>query len=137
MAGRYPDYVSDIYKIVNRKICNEYLMQCGKLRKKLLALHIKQAKEYINLCRKMNLRITKAILFGSQATGTAHGDSDIDLLLVSDIFKANTLDNWKLLAPVTARLFNVEPHPYPEKNFLKGDPFIDEIKRTGIEIKLD
>ncbi len=101
------------------------------------AAAIKQAKEYVDLCRKMNLRIKRAILFGSQSTGTAHDDSDIDLLLVSDIFKNNTLDNWKLLAPVTARLFNVEPHPYPEKKFLKGDPFIDEIRRTGIEIKLD
>ena len=97
---------------------------------------VKLAEEYVAMCIRMNLRISKAILFGSQSTGTAHGDSDIDLLLVSDKFRANTLENWKMLAPITAQLYNVEPHPYPEKNFLKGDPFIDEVKRTGIEIKI-
>ena len=76
------------------------------------------------------------MLFGSQAAGTGRRDSDIDLFLVSSKFKRNSLDNWKMLAPVTARLYDVEPHPCPEKNFLKGDPFIDEVKRTGIEIKI-
>jgi hypothetical protein len=36
----------------------------------------------------------------------------------------------------TAHLFDVEPHPYPVKNFEIGDPFIDEVKRAGIEIKI-
>ena len=91
---------------------------------------------YINKCRQKNIPISTAILFGSQATGTAHGDSDIDLLLVSNRFTQNTLENWKMLAPITAHLYEVEPHPYPEENFKRGDPFIDEIKRTGIEIKV-
>lgn len=82
----------------------------------------------------MNLPIQKAYLFGSYSKGTAHADSDIDLLLVSDKFLNNTLDNWKMLSPVTAILYDVEPHPYPVKNFLKGDPFLEEILKTGIEI---
>lgn len=100
------------------------------------AAAINMAKQYLELCKQINLHITKAILFGSYATGTAHRDSDIDLLLISDMFKNNTLENWKMLAPVTARLYNVEPHPYPEKKFREGDPFINEIKRKGIEIKI-
>jgi len=36
IEGRYPDYVSNIYKIANRKYAAEYLSQCRKLRKKLL-----------------------------------------------------------------------------------------------------
>ena len=97
---------------------------------------VKMARRYIEMCRQINLPISKAILFGSQATGSAHSDSDIDLFLVSERFKHNSLDNWKMLAPVTARLYDVEPHPCSEKSFLKGDPFIDEVKRTGIEIKV-
>jgi len=88
------------------------------------------------MCRQFNVPISKAILFSSQATGTAHGDSDIDLLLVSAKFKNNTLENWKMLAPITARLYDVEPHPYPEKNFRRGDPFLAEILKTGIEIEI-
>ena len=100
------------------------------------AAAIRLARRYIEMCRQINLPISKAILFGPQVSGTAHGDSDIDLLLVCSKFKNNALDNWKMLAPVTARLYDVEPHPYPERNFRKGDPFIDEVKRTGIEIKV-
>lgn len=95
---------------------------------------IKLAKQYIDLCTQMNLPIYKAILFGSHANDNAQNESDIDLLLVSEMFVNNTLENWKLLAPITARLFEVEPHPYPYSNFIKGDPFINEIKKTGVEI---
>jgi uncharacterized protein len=95
---------------------------------------IRLAKRYIEMCNEMNLPIKKAYLFGSYSKGTAHADSDIDLLLVSDKFRNNTLDNWKMLSPITAKLYDVEPHPYPIKNFLKGDPFLTEVLKTGIEI---
>ena len=108
-----------------------------KIKKKITRKDaISLAKKYIEQCRQMNVTIQKAILFGSVSTGTAHNNSDIDLLLVSTMFKNNSLDNWKMLAPVTALLFEVEPHPYPYANFIKGDSFIDEIKKTGIEIKI-
>jgi HEPN domain-containing protein len=38
IEGRYPDYVSDIYKIVNSKYTANYLKQCQKLRRKLAGL---------------------------------------------------------------------------------------------------
>jgi uncharacterized protein len=95
---------------------------------------VKLAKQYVAMCKAINLPIQKAFLFGSHSKGTAHADSDIDLLLVSKKFQSNTLANWKMLAPVTARLYDVEPHPYPLKNFIKGDPFLDEVLKTAIEI---
>jgi predicted nucleotidyltransferase len=61
---------------------------------------IKLASEYVMQCHKLNIPIIKAILFGSQVNGKPHSESDIDLLLVSEKFKNNSLDNWKLLAPV-------------------------------------
>jgi predicted nucleotidyltransferase len=101
-----------------------------------LTTAIKLATKYIELCNQSGIGISKAILFGSQTSGAANGDSDIDLLLVSNKFINNSLENWKLLAPVTARLYDVEPHPYPTAKYKKGDPFLDEVKRTGIEIKV-
>ena len=92
------------------------------------------AKQYVRMCEQINVPISRAILFGSQARGTAHGDSDIDLLLVSPKFTRDTLKNWQMLVPVTAKLFDVEPHPYREKNFRKGDPFLEEVMREGIEV---
>jgi predicted nucleotidyltransferase len=93
-----------------------------------------EAKQYIAACNAQNIPVRKAILFGSQVRGTATNDSDIDLLIVSSSFSDNSLDNWKLLSPITARFYHVEPHPYPTKNFSTGDPFVNEIKKYGIEI---
>jgi predicted nucleotidyltransferase len=101
------------------------------------AAAIKIAKQYVELCRELNLQIKKAFLFGSFAKGTASNDSDIDLLLVSDQFIPNSLENWKMLAPITAKLYQVEPHPYPTKNYDKGDPFLAEIKKDSIEIRVN
>ncbi|MBS3093120.1 nucleotidyltransferase domain-containing protein [Candidatus Pacearchaeota archaeon] len=36
---------------------------------------------------KKTTRIEKAILFGSTATGKAHGESDVDILIISKDFK--------------------------------------------------
>jgi predicted nucleotidyltransferase len=98
---------------------------------------IKLAKQFVGKCNERGLEIKKAMLFGSYVTGIPDNNSDIDLLLVSDKFSNNTLDNWKLLAPITAKLYDIEPHPYPVKRFLKGDPFVEVVKQTGIEIRVD
>ena len=92
------------------------------------------AKKYIAMCNQSGLPISKAILFGSVISGKSSADSDIDLLLVSDKFITDSFMNWKMLAPVTAKYFDIEPHPSPTKNFRKGDPFLNEILKTGIEI---
>lgn len=91
-------------------------------------------RKYVRLCNVQNIFFTKVILFGSVATGTARPESDIDVLLVSDQFTHDSVQNWRMLAPVTAQLFAIEPHPYPTDSYLRRDPFIDEIERTGIEI---
>ena len=106
----------------------------GKIKK---STALKLANQYIEMCRLSGININKAFLFGSYSKGTSQSESDIDVLLVGDSFINNTFENWKMLAPITARLYDVEPHPYPTKMFIKGDPFVDEIKRTGIEINLD
>ena len=38
IGGRYPDYVSDIYKIVTVKYTANYLKQCQKVKRKLTGL---------------------------------------------------------------------------------------------------
>lgn len=35
LEGRYPDYVSDVNRIITRKYAENYLIQCKQLRKKL------------------------------------------------------------------------------------------------------
>ena len=97
---------------------------------------IRLIREYVSVCNQKNIHFNKVILFGSYVSGNATKDSDINVLLVSDQFTNNSFDNWRFLSPITAKFYDVEPHPYPTSNYLKGDPFIDEINKTGIEIKI-
>jgi predicted nucleotidyltransferase len=89
------------------------------------------------MCLLSGIDVSRAILFGSLVSGAAGEDSDIDLLIVSKKFKNNTLENWKIISPISSLFYDVDPHPYPLDKFMKGDPFINEIKLKGIEITID
>lgn len=99
---------------------------------------IKIVKEFINACEENNISFSKVILFGSMVSGKNHEYSDIDVALVSQKFNEKPFRNWSLLTPVkikSKKFLSIEPHPFSEKYFKEGDPFIEEIKKTGLEIK--
>jgi predicted nucleotidyltransferase len=91
-------------------------------------------KDYIEDCKKRNIYFQKVILFGSMVSGMTHEYSDIDLALVSDQFIGNPIDDRHLLAPINIHYSEIEPHTFSTKDFEEGDPLIEEIKKTGIEI---
>jgi predicted nucleotidyltransferase len=93
-------------------------------------------KEYIDECKKRNIFFQKVILFGSIVSGRIHEYSDIDLALVSDQFNDDRYEDRHLLSPINIHYTDIEPHTYSTKYFEEGDPFIEEIKKTGIEIDL-
>jgi predicted nucleotidyltransferase len=95
---------------------------------------IEQAKSFLQKCKEQNINITKAILFGSVVNGNLTEDSDIDLLLVSDLFGTNRWDNAKILANINKNFSSIDAHPFPTEYFITGDPFINEIKKYGLEI---
>ena len=95
---------------------------------------INTVTDFLKNCEENNIFFKKVILFGSTVTGNVHPFSDIDVLLVSDQFGLSKWENAKLIARVNKKFSSIEAHTYPTKYFLKGDPFINEIKKTGIEI---
>lgn len=98
---------------------------------------IKIIREFIQACAERDITFNKVVLFGSVAENRAHQYSDIDVALVSDKFSGNPFKDWSMLTPVKTSnrdFIDIEPHPFPTGYFKKGDPFIDEIKKTGIEI---
>lgn len=95
---------------------------------------IKTAKSFINDCLTIGLSFHKVLLFGSFAKGTAHEWSDIDLLLISDQFNDNVFENLKLYSKINIKYPAIETHPYSTEYFSNGDPFIDEIRKEGIDI---
>lgn len=76
----------------------------------------------------------KLVLFGSYAKGNVHRYSDVDVAVWSPVFSGEFTDFEKALS-VLRNYPKIQAKLYPsfadENNF---DPFIEEIKRTGIVI---
>jgi predicted nucleotidyltransferase len=85
------------------------------------------------------LNIKKAILFGSYARNEQREHSDIDLALAADEFSGFGFEDRKFFSKINIKdeYMLIETKTYPTDYFEKGDPFIDEIKKTGIEIKIN
>jgi len=100
---------------------------------------IKTVKEFVSSLSDAGIEIEKAILFGSYAAGRQKEWSDIDLALVSRKFSGIRFRDSQLFSRLLIHypFYFIQAQTYPPGYFQKGDPFIDEIKRTGIEIKLD
>jgi predicted nucleotidyltransferase len=99
---------------------------------------IRIVKEFIQLCRENKLIFDKVILFGSAAKNQTTPWSDIDVAFISKDFKNDPVEDRRLLNKLSfknEKFLDIESHPYPTSYFKQGDPFIDEIRRTGIEIK--
>jgi predicted nucleotidyltransferase len=89
----------------------------------------------LSLLEAKNIKIQKAILFGSYASGTYNEWSDIDLALVSDDFSGNSfLDKLNLIDFVFASgkdlsLVTFTTQDYDDSLFAR-----DEIEKKGIVI---
>jgi predicted nucleotidyltransferase len=82
-----------------------------------------------------NLIIREAYVFGSYAQGRQNEWSDIDLALVSDQFEGNFFnDRSKLSSYVVRTDSDIETHPFRTEDFNAGNPFVEEILRTGVRI---
>jgi len=97
---------------------------------------IKYTRDFLHACESLPIKIDKAILFGSVLTGKSNEYSDIDLALFSGSFTDNILQNLDQVALVNIRFPDLDIHTYPTKAFSGKGLLLDEIKKTGIEIKL-
>jgi predicted nucleotidyltransferase len=82
------------------------------------------------------IKIDKAILFGSVLTGKSNENSDIDLALFSTNFTDNILQNLDLIAMINIRFPDLDIHTYPTTAFNGKGFLLDEIKKSGLEMKL-
>ncbi len=92
--------------------------------------------DYIDECNKLGVHFKKVILFGSNARNTPHEWSDVDLALVSDNFTGMRLEDRHKISRANIKFVDIEPHIFTTAYFEEGDPFIEEIIKTGKEIKL-
>lgn len=97
----------------------------------------KEIIEYIANLKKDRLPIKRVILFGSYAKGKQHKWSDIDLCVISPRFKNAFKDMQYLwLKRINDYGHAIEPVGFSPKDFREGSSVINEIKQTGIEIKI-
>jgi len=91
---------------------------------------------FLKACQSLPITIDRAILFGSVLTGKSNEYSDIDLALFSADFTDNILQNPDRIAMVNIRFPDLDIHTYPAKDYTSSGILLDEIKRSGLEIKI-
>jgi predicted nucleotidyltransferase len=92
--------------------------------------------KYLDLIKENYSDIESAYLFGSYAKGKSTDDSDIDIALIfTNLEDSRRFDIQVKLMLLAAKIDSrIEPHPISHEDFNSGDPFVVEIKKTGIEI---
>ena len=94
------------------------------------------AKEYANDVRSV-MHIDKVVLYGSYATGKATAQSDIDIcFFLPDFGEMHRVDIIIKLLDLTNKYKGTyfEPTAFPTSEIKRGNPFVNEILSTGIEI---
>jgi predicted nucleotidyltransferase len=95
---------------------------------------INTVKNFAEAIRNQGVDLKAVILFGSFARGEQREWSDIDVALVADEFIGVSFEDIKRFIDVTIQkpFFSIEPHTFNTTEFAQGNPFIEEIRRTGI-----
>ena len=98
-------------------------------------IDIKIAK-YLDLIKGKFADIESVYLFGSYAKGKSTDDSDIDVALIfTNLDDSKRFDIQVQLMMLASQIDSrIEPHPISHDDFNSGNPFVLEIKKTGIEI---
>ena len=102
-------------------------------------------KETDSLVRQYILKVASqtpgyvtAYVFGSFAKDTQKPESDIDIAVIIDNLKDSDKFDLQIQLMLLASQYDtrIEPHPIAKQDLLMGNPFAQEIKKTGIEISL-
>lgn len=97
---------------------------------------VELVKKYLQLLNSEGIKVERAFLYGSYLSGLNTSDSDIDLMVVTDVADNDYLAGkaWSLTKRINSK---IEPFLVSANRF-NGEyqsPMIDFIKRTGLEIE--
>lgn len=97
---------------------------------------INTVKNFAAAIRNRGIDVKAVILFGSYARGEQREWSDIDVALVADEFTGVSFEDIKQFIDVTIQktFYSIESHTFNTAEFAQGNPFIEEIQRTGIVV---
>ena len=97
----------------------------------------KIVRQYISTVSTQTPGFVTAYLFGSYAKNLQQPESDIDIALVINDLKDSEKFDIQVQLMLLASKFDsrIEPHPLSQQDLISDNPFVLEIKKTGIEIK--
>lgn len=98
------------------------------------SIAINQITELLKSLVAVGYQPQRAILFGSLAKGTAHEHSDIDLAVWDSRFTGSLTIDYEPIVRLLTRFPRIELHTFSTED--SGNPFVSEIRKTGIEIDL-
>ncbi|HHU50194.1 MAG: nucleotidyltransferase domain-containing protein [Caldicoprobacterales bacterium] len=94
----------------------------------------KIAERYAELLKE-EIDVQSVYLFGSYVKGTNTKDSDIDILVVSDSFGDDVIEDRVKLMKIRRKVdYRIEPHPLRSSEFDLSNPFVREVLNTSIRI---
>ena len=95
-------------------------------------------KNFINSVSEQQPGLVSAFLFGSYAKNNQRPESDIDIALIFDYLSDSDRFNLQVKLMIIASKIDtrIVPHPLSEQDLLTNNPFVMEIKKTGIELKV-
>ena len=93
-------------------------------------------KQFISTVAIQTPGFVTAYLFGSFARNNQGPDSYIDIALIIDnLNDSDKIDKQVQLMLLAAPFdIRIEPHPISKQDLISGNPFVHEIRKTGIEI---
>lgn len=97
---------------------------------------IERVQSFTNDILASGIPLDRVILFGSYVRNQQHEYSDIDVALVSPVFSGWGFEDRKYFSKISIQkdFIDIETKTFPTDYFEKGDPFIEEILKTGIEV---
>ncbi len=98
---------------------------------------IKVVEKFLRIVKDANIRVERAILFGSYARGNAGEWSDIDIAIVSPDFSGIRFYDSKRLIPFLLKIdTRIELHPFRPEDFTEDNDFVREIIKNGVEVNI-
>ncbi|WP_158858484.1 nucleotidyltransferase domain-containing protein [Lunatibacter salilacus] len=89
---------------------------------------------YLDLINEKFPDIERVYLFGSYATGKSTEDSDIDLAVIFKTLDDSIRFDIQVQLMLLAAKIDSRIDPISKEDFNSGNPLVNEIKKTGIEL---
>ncbi len=95
---------------------------------------MRAARRFVREVQKEGIRLQKAYLYGSYATGRAHRGSDIDIALISPDFTGWIDDLQKIRDALRQGDPRIESVHFSPETFVDENPLVWEVKTKGISL---